>query len=229
MDLQALRNIGYGVYIVCSRKGDKLNGQVVNTLFQVTSDPPTVGISINKKNLTHEFIQDSRVFTASVLSQETPLPFIGQFGFKSGRDTDKLVGVSYKMGVTGAPIVQDNAVSYFEAKIIQELSVGTHTIFIGEVVNAEIVSDKKCMTYEYYHQVKKGTTPRNAPTFVPPQAKIDRPKASRYRCQVCRYIYDPEKGDPKADIAPGTPFESLPDGWSCPVCGVSKSEFDKVD
>ncbi len=166
MNLMALRSLGYGMYIIGSRKGDRFNGQIANTVFQITSEPPTVAVSINKSNLTHEFITDSKVFTASVLCQGTPLSFIGRFGFKSGRDTNKLEGVDYKIGETGAPVVIENAVSYIEARVIKEVDMGTHTIFIGKIVNAEVVSDKVCMTYEYYQQVKRGTTPKTAPSYI---------------------------------------------------------------
>lgn len=228
MNLQALHKIGYGVYIVCSRKGDRFNGQVANTVFQVTSEPPTVAVSINKKNLTYEFIRDSKVFSASVLCQETPLSFIGRFGFKSGREVNKLEGVQYKIGVTGAPIVTENAVSYIEAKVIHEIDVGTHTIFVGEVVGADLVSEKVCLTYEYYQQVKRGTTPRTAPSFVPPEKQEAKPRAAKYRCLLCNYIYDPAVGDPESDIKPGVAFADLPETWVCPVCGAAKSEFEKT-
>jgi ferric-chelate reductase [NAD(P)H] len=166
MNIKALYKIGYGLYIVTSRKSDRFNGQIANTLFQVTSEPPTVAVSINKKNLTWEFIKESKVFAASVLCQDTPLTFIGRFGFKSGRDIDKLDGVNYKTGETGAPIVLDSAVAYLEARVNQEIDVGTHTIFIGEVVNGEVISDKVCMTYDYYHQIKGGKTPKAAATYI---------------------------------------------------------------
>jgi ferric-chelate reductase [NAD(P)H] len=166
MNVKALHKIGYGLYIVASRKDDRFNGQVANTLFQVTSEPPTVAVSINKKNLTWEFIKESRGFAASVLCQDTPLTFIGRFGFKSGRDINKLDGVNYKTGETGAPIVLDNAVAYLEVRVNQEIDVGTHTIFIGEVVNGEVISDKTCMTYDYYHQIKGGKTPKTAATYI---------------------------------------------------------------
>ena len=166
MNVKALWKLGYGIYVVTSKKGSRLNGQIANTVFQVTSEPPTVAVSINKNNLTHEFIKESQVFAASVLCQDTPLTFIGRFGFKSGRDTDKFEGINYKMGETGAPIVIDNVVSYLEAKVVKEMDVGTHTIFVGEVVNADIVSDKACMTYEYYHQIKGGKTPKAAATYI---------------------------------------------------------------
>jgi len=166
MDTKALHKIGYGIYVVTSRKGDKLNGQIANTVFQITSEPPTIAVSINKNNLTHEYIKESRVFAASALCQGTPLPFIGRFGFKSGRDIDKLDGVDYKIGVTKAPVVIENAVASLEAKVSKEVDMGTHTIFIGDVVNAEVLSDKECMTYDCYHKVKRGKTPQAAPSYV---------------------------------------------------------------
>lgn len=166
MNSKALYKIGYGMYIIGSYKGDQINAQIANTVFQITSEPPTIAVSINKKNLTHEYIRESRAFTASVLCIDTPLPFIGKFGFKSGRDTNKFEGVNYRIGITGSPIVLDNAASYVEAKVIQEVDAGTHTIFIGEVVDADIFNEKATLTYEYYQQVKRGTTPKTAPSYV---------------------------------------------------------------
>ncbi len=227
MNPKALQKLGYGMYVVGSRKGDKLNAQIANTVFQITSEPPTVAVSINKNNLTHEFIKESKVFSASVLCQSTPLSFIGNFGFKSGRDINKLEGINYKIGVTKAPVILDNAVSYLEAKVIREMDVGTHTIFIGEVVDAEVIREDVCMTYEYYHQVKRGTTPKAAPSYVA-EKKEEAAKMAKYKCTVCGYIYDPELGDPDNGVKPGTPFEGLPDNWSCPVCGAPKSDFEKL-
>jgi flavin reductase (DIM6/NTAB) family NADH-FMN oxidoreductase RutF/rubredoxin len=228
MDLKALYKIGYGVYVVCSKKGDRFNGQIANTLFQVTSEPPTVAVSINKKNLTYEFIKESKIFTASVLCQETPLSFIGHFGFKSGREINKLEGVEYKIGVIGSPVVLENAISYIEAKVTHELDVGTHTIFVGEVVGADVVNNKTTMTYEYYQQVKRGTTPKTAPSYVAPEKKEEKPNMDKYSCKVCGYIYDPALGDADGGIKPGTSFAELPDTWVCPVCGAPKTEFEKV-
>ena len=166
MDPKALYKIGYGMYIVGAHKGDKLNAQLVNTVFQVTSQPQKVAVTINKQNLTWEYIHESQAFAASILWTDTPLSFIGRFGFRSGRDINKFEGVNYKLGVTGSPIVLDNAVAFIEVKVNQEVDVGTHTIFIGEVGDAEILTDKSCMTYEYYHLVKRGTTPKTAPSYV---------------------------------------------------------------
>ena len=233
MDLKALYKLGYGVYVVTSKKDERINGQIANTVFQVTSEPPTVAVSINKNNLTHEFIKESRVFAASVLCQETPLTFIGRFGFKSGRDTDKFDGINYKIGDTGAPIVLDNAVSYLEARVTKEMDVGTHTVFVGEVVNADIVSDEVCMTYDHYHQIKGGKTPKAAATYIEEKEVTKAPKEvarqmAKYRCTVCGYVYDPEQGDPDSGIKPGTAFEDIPDDWVCPVCGVAKDQFREV-
>ncbi len=166
MNLKTLWKISYGLYIVSSKKGDKLNGQIANTVFQVTAEPPTIAVSINTQNLTHEFIGDSEVFSVSILSVETPLRFIGQFGFKSGRDIDKFKDVEYKIGVTGAPIVLDNSIGYLEVEVIDKLDVGTHTIFVGKVIDAEILNDKEPMTYAYYHEVKRGRAPKTAPTYI---------------------------------------------------------------
>jgi flavin reductase (DIM6/NTAB) family NADH-FMN oxidoreductase RutF len=166
MNTGALHKIGYGMYIVGSHKGGKLNGQIANTVFQITSDPPTVAVSINKNNLTNDYIKASKVFSASILVQTTPLLFIGGFGFKSGRDVDKLKDISYKVGQTGSPIILDNTVAYLEAEVIQEVEIVTHTIFIGKVVAAEVLNENPCMTYEYYYQVKRGTTPRSAPSYI---------------------------------------------------------------
>ncbi|RPI49333.1 MAG: flavin reductase, partial [Deltaproteobacteria bacterium] len=136
------------------KKDGRINGQIANTVFQVTAEPLRVAISINKNNLTHEFIKESRVFAVSVLCQNTPLTFIGCFGFKFGRDIDKFEGFNYKTGETWAPIVLDKAVSYLEARVTKKMDVGTHIIFVSEVVNADVISEKVCMTYDYYHQIK---------------------------------------------------------------------------
>ena len=223
-----MHKIGYGLYVVTSKKGDRLNGQIANTVFQITSEPPTVAVSINKNNLTWEFINESRVFAVSVLCQDTPLSFIGGFGFRSGRDADKLEGVNYKIGKTGAPLVTDNCTACFEVEVTDEMDMGTHTVFAGVVVDADVLNDDICMTYQHYHEVKRGTTPKTAPSYVEEELEAA-PRAAKYRCTVSGWVYDPEFGDPDGDIAPGTPFEEIPDDWTCPVCGAAKSDFEKVE
>ena len=234
MDVKALWLCSYGLYVVSSRKGEKLNGQIVNTVFQVTADPPTIVVSINRSNLTHEFISASKVFSASIISTETPMTFIGKWGFKSGRDTDKFQGTEYKTGQTGAPIVLDHSLAFIEAEVVSSLDVGTHTIFVGKVVDCGVLKEGEPMTYAYYHQVKKGKTPPKAATYIAPdqlktEPTTERKKMIKYRCTVCGYIYDPKAGDPDSGVKPGTPFEDLPDDWVCPVCGVGKDQFEPAE
>jgi len=226
MNKKALHKLSYGLYIVSSRDGEKRSGQIANTVFQVTSEPPRIAIGINKNNLTHEVIQRSGVFGVSALSQDAPLSFIGRFGFKSGREVDKFDGANSKVGKVGIPLVLDHALAILEARVSQAVDLGTHTLFVGEVEEAEVLREGEPMTYAYYHQVKRGTTPKTAPSYIE-ERKEAIPKLAKYKCSVCGYVYDPEKGDPESGIAPGTPFEELPEDWVCPVCGAGKDEFEK--
>jgi len=228
MNHKALHKLGYGLYVVCSRLGDKINGQIANAVFQVCSEPAVIAVAINKDNLTHDFISKSKVFTVSILSQDTPLSFIGGFGFKSGRDVDKFEGISYRLGKTGAPIVLDHTLAYFEAKLLSQTDVITHSVFMGELVDVDVLGEGEPMTYAYYHQVKRGTTPKAAPSYVE-EKKEQTSGMAKYKCTICGYIYDPEEGDSDGGIEPGTPFEKIPDDWVCPVCGASKDNFSKVE
>lgn len=230
INLKALHKITYGLYVVCSKSGGKANGQIANAIFQITSEPPTIAISINKKNLTHELIEKSKVFTISVLSEETPMTLIGTFGFKCGRDINKITGVNCKNGISKIPIVLEYSIAYIEAEVFNSVDVGTHTIFIGRVIDCDIIDDKKPMTYDYYHKVKGGLSPKTAPTYIAndKNKKMEEEKMDKYVCTVCGWIYDPEKGDPDGNIKPGTKFEDIPDDWVCPVCGAAKSDFEKM-
>jgi flavin reductase (DIM6/NTAB) family NADH-FMN oxidoreductase RutF/rubredoxin len=228
MNPKALQKLGYGLYVVCSKKEDRFNGQIANTLFQVCSEPPVIAVAIHRQNLTHEFIAQSRVFTGSILSQETPLPFIGSFGFKSGRQADKFKGIQYKLGETSVPIVLDHTLAYLEAKVLNQIEIGTHTVFLGEIVGGDVVREGDPMTYAYYHQVKRGTTPKSAPSYVEETNKVVS-SAIKYKCNVCGYIYAPEKGDPDGGVKGGPPFERIPDSWTCPVCGTGKDMFAKME
>lgn len=230
MNRSALHKISYGLYIVTSGRDRKFNGQIANSMFQVTSNPATIAISINKENYTHELIQLSRKFTVSILAQEAPMTFIGLFGFKSGREVNKLQNTKTKTGVTGVPIVLDHAVSYIEAELTSEMACGTHTIFVGRVVDADVLSKEEPLTYAYYNTIKGGKSPKNAPTYAKEETAATAPaaaSAARYVCSVCGYVYDPSTGDPDSGVAPGTRFEDIPDSWVCPVCGAEKSKFEK--
>ena len=231
MDFKALHKISYGIYIICSKKNDKINGQIANALFQTTSDPPIIAVSINKKNYTHDFIKTSGLFTISILSEQTPMEFIGNFGFKSGRDYNKFKNVNYSLTNEDVPIVIDYTTSFIYLNVINQIDVFSHTIFIGRVKDANVLNDNSVMTYEYYHKCKGGVSTKNAPTYdtymdIKEKYKEEK-KMDRYVCNVCGYVYDPAKGDPESGIKPGTKFEDLPDDWVCPICGATKDQFEK--
>lgn len=165
IDIQALFSLTYGMYLVGARQGDKLNAQVANAVMQVTSEPPRVAVCLNKSNYTQDCVRDCGAFSVSVLQEDVPMTFIGKFGFKSGRDFDKLEGVSYDIGDLRVPVVRDWCLSGFEARIDLQLDVGTHVIFVGEVNSAQVFRSGTPLTYAAYHLVKKGKSPKAAPTF----------------------------------------------------------------
>ncbi|HNT36922.1 MAG TPA: flavin reductase family protein [bacterium] len=167
IDFRVFRDLSYGLYIVTSKDGDRLNGQLVNTVIQVTSEPPRIAVIINKQNLTHEFIEKSRVFAACVLDESVTMKFLGPFGFRSGRDVDKFAGLSYNEGVTGSPIVVEHVLSFAEAKVIDQMDLGTHTIFVGDVIGTGTLREGQPLTYRFYHENLKGKTPPNAPSYKP--------------------------------------------------------------
>ncbi len=223
MDKKAFYKISYGLYVITSANNGKMGGQIANSLIQVTSSPPAVIVCLNKNNFTHGLIEKSGSFGVSVLSKETPLKFIGRFGFKSARDTDKFYGVNF-LEKEGIPLVLDHSLATFLAKVLRTLDCGTHTLFLGEILDAKVIREGEPMTYAYYQMVKGGVTPKSAPNYV----KEDKKVLDRYQCNICGYIYDPEKGDPEADILASTSFEDLPKDWLCPICGAGKDEFTKI-
>lgn len=158
-----LSYITYGLYIVTSSFEGQDGGLIVNTVFQVTAVPARVAISVNKASFTHELIQKSGIFAAMPLAQTTDLPFIGRFGFRTRRNFDKFAGLEVQRGLLGAPIVREHTLSFLEAKVEQTVEVDTHTLFIGRVENVGCMplADKP-LTYEYYHHVIKGKTPKGA-------------------------------------------------------------------
>ncbi len=230
MNIKTVQKLSYGVYIISSKKDSKLNGQIANTVFQITSEPPTVAISINKLNLTHEYIQSSKVFTISILSKEASMTLIGQFGFKSGRDVEKFKDIKYKTGISGAPVVLEQTIGFMECEVLNSTDVGTHTVFVGKIIDCDILSDAEPMTYAYYHEIKGGKSPKTAPTYIKEEPEDSKTVSEgKYKCKVCGYVYDPATGDPDSGIKPGTSFEQLPDTWVCPICGAPKSEFEKEE
>lgn len=150
----ALFKISYGLFIVASVKGDKINGQCANTVFQITSEPMRVALGINKSNLTHEYIQECGAVGITILGEDGH-DLVRQFGYSSGRDKDKFAGVAYVRGTTGVPII-NNGVAFLEGKINFEKSVdmGTHTLFIADIIDGGVIADREPMTYTYFRRTK---------------------------------------------------------------------------
>lgn len=165
IDQNILCQIQYGMFIVTSFLQEKLNGQISTAVFQVTNQPVQLATCVNKNNLTHQFIMESKVFGVSILSEEADLKFISKFGFRTGKDFNKFVNINYKKLETGSPLVLDHAVGILDLKVNQTLDVGTHTLFIGKLLAAETITDIMPMSYDYYHKVVKGKNHQNAPSF----------------------------------------------------------------
>jgi flavin reductase (DIM6/NTAB) family NADH-FMN oxidoreductase RutF/rubredoxin len=220
MNEQALYLINYGLYIVGSKADSKINAQISNTVFQVTDKPNTIVISINKSNYTHEFIEASKLFTVSIIAKTAPLSLIGNFGFKSGKNVNKFEKISHLLTKNGLPVVLEHTLGYIECRVVNSIDVFTHTLYIGEVIDAEMFKKDEPMTYAYYHEIKNAQAPKSTPIYQAPKS------SKKYVCKVCGWIYDPEIGDPDGGIKPGTEFEDIPDAWVCPVCGAAKSDFE---
>lgn len=234
MDIKAFFTLSYGLFVISSKHGEKLNGYIANTAFQVTAEPPKLAISCHKDNLSSELILKSKAFSISVLEKETDPDLIGLFGYNSGKNKNKFEQANYKIGKTGMPIVLDNTIAYFECEVVDVIDVGTHYMFIGQVVEGELLNENEPITYAYYRNVKKGMAPKNAPTYVDKSKLQDKPDpinevnnadSQRFVCEVCSYVYDPELGDENQNIPPGTSFVDLPDDWVCPICAAAKSDF----
>jgi len=223
IDPKALWDLSYGMYLVTSVGNGRPNGQIANTVFQVSAQPPRVAVSISKANLTHGCIQESRVLAVHTLEEQVPQALIGLFGFKSGREVDKFASTPYTAGVNGCPVVAEGVLSVLEGRVVGSADGGTHTVFIVELTRAEILKSGTPLTYACYQAVRKGHSPRNAPTWRGEEKPAVAPE--KFRCPVCGYEYDPAAGDPDGHIPPGTAFADLPPDWTCPVCGAAKQEF----
>ena len=234
LNLAAMLTLNYGLYVVSSCSDKRLNGQISNTVMQVTDTPPRLATAINKKSLTHEFLCSSGVFAVTVLAESAPKELIRLFGFRSGRDIEKFSQVSYEIDPTGCPVVREHSLASMDVRVEKTLDCGTHTVFVGEVITARIIGRGKPMIYAYYREVLGGKTPPTAPTYrasgTPNLRKHTKETSNmeKYVCEVCGYVYDPAVGDPDNAVEPGTAFENLPDDWVCPECGAGKDEFSPV-
>ena len=166
MDTTVFQKMTYGMYVLATAKDGTYNGQVVNTCFQITDQPPTIAVCINRANLTYEYLQASGILSVSIISQEAPMIFLGKFGFRSGRDIDKFKDTGFRVLDSGCPVVLDYALGYLEAKVVARQDNGPHTLFSCAVTNSGMLAAGTPMSYAYYHEVKKGLTPKAAPTYV---------------------------------------------------------------
>ncbi len=199
MQKEALFKITYGLFVLSTRDGEKDNGCIINTAMQVTDTPLQIAVAVNKSNYTLEMIEKSGVFNVSILSENTPFSVFENFGFKSGRTEDKFTDfANKKRAQNGVYYITEYTNAFISAKVVQTIDCGTHIMFIGEVTEAEILSDKPSVTYDYYF---KNIKPK-------PEAK-----KTGYVCKICGYVYE---GEP------------LPDDFICPLCKHPASDFEKL-
>ena len=213
MDITTLFKLSYGLYIIGAKDGDKNSGCVVNTVTQSTSKPVTLTVCINKDNYTNACIKKTRTFSVSILSERVKESIIGVFGFSSSRDRDKFSEAPYGLTPSGMPYIKEGVTGYIQCRVIDFVDNHTHTIFIAEAEEAENLSNEPPMTYEYYHKIIKGKTPKNASSYVEESKKEE--AGGSYKCSVCGYVYTGSKEE----------FERLPDDYQCPLCLAAKGMF----
>lgn len=223
MNTNIFRKMSYGVYIVSSLDGDRPTGCIANSIMQITSSPATVAVSVNHDNYTNGCIEKTGKFAFSIMAEDSDSGLIGNFGFRSGKDADKFESVDYEM-VQRVPVVKHTC-GYVVCKVVDKMETSTHTVFLGEVIDAEAYDGMgEAMTYAYYHNVIKGKSPKNAPTYLQEEKEVGEvkeaekakeaekkdEKKAKYVCQVCGYVYE---------------GETLPEGYKCPICGVGADKF----
>jgi len=206
--------LSYGVYVVSALDGSRPTGCIANCAMQITAEPATFAVSINHDNFTHRCIKNTGKFAVSVLAENSDPSIIRTFGFASGENTNKFESVAY-INRAGLPIVKDSC-GFLVCKVISTMETPTHTVFLGELIESDVFDDRAPMTYDYYHKVIKGSSPKKAPTYVPP-AENTAPatkKKRKFVCSICGYEYE---GD------------ELPADFVCPLCGVGAELFNEVE
>lgn len=198
MDSRVLFNIGYGLYVVTTKDNND-NGCIINTVMQVTSDPCQIAIAVNKRNLTQQMISRTRKFNLSVLSEQASFDIFKHFGYQSGRDVDKFANLSdVKRSSNGLYYITQGTNSYMSAYVQQEIDLGTHSLFIGQLVAAEMLNEVPTMSYDFYQK------------NIKPKPQNENKKG--WRCKICGYIYE---------------GENLPQDYICPVCKHGAADFEK--
>jgi len=229
MNENAFFNLSYGVYIIATWDGNRPTGCIVNSVMQITSEPAAFAISVSHDNFTNQCIEKSGKFVISVLGENSEPSMIGTFGFRTGKDINKFDSVDYDI-IGDMPVIKASC-AYIICKVVNKIETDTHTVFIGEALDADNLLVDEVMTYAYYHKVKKGKSPKNAPTFISDSVAKENvtkenatkenaaqkdTQVEKYVCSVCKYEYS-------GDI----PFEELPDDYICPICRQPKKVFVK--
>ena len=196
--MKALFNIPYGLYVLTA-KDEKDNGCIINTLQQITSSPVQISITVNKDNYTTKMIQKTSVFNVSILDKTVSFELIKNFGFSSGRDTNKFENFKdHKTAKNGVLYITQSTNSYLSAKVVSQIDVGSHITFVAEVTEDVILKETESVTYEYY---LKNIKP-----------KPDSNTKNSYVCSICGYVYE---GD------------ELPNDFVCPLCKHGSEFFVK--
>ena len=200
MDMSVMFKIGYGLYVLTAKDDAKDNGCIINTVMQVTSNPLQVAIAVNKKNYTNEMIQKTRKFNLSILSEKADFEIYKHFGYQSGREVDKFASFTEaKRSPNGVLYITKGTNAYISAYVQQEVDLGTHSLFIAQLVASESLSDDKSATYDYYQN------------FVKPKPENVAKKG--WRCKICGYIYE---------------GENLPVDYICPICKHGAIDFERL-
>lgn len=205
MDKKAMYKLSYGLFVVTAREADKDNGCIINTAIQAASEPNQLSICINKANYTHDMIQRTGAFTVSVLSQKASFDLFKHFGFQSGRDVDKFASYTgCARGANGIYYITEGTNAYLSVKVTKTVDLGSHTMFIGEVTDMEVLSEETSVTYDYYlNNIKP----------KPQQVGTTKEGQTIWRCTICGYEYVGEE---------------LPEDFICPLCKHPASDFEKV-
>ena len=197
MDNKAMHRLSYGLFVLTAKEGEKDNGCIVNTVIQVTTEPNCIAVAVNKKNYTHDMIERTGTFNVSVLTEKSSFETYKHWGFQSGADVDKAKEITFSRANNGIIYLTEETNAFISARVRSSVDLGTHTLFLAEVTDAEVLSDDPSVTYAYYQ-----STIKQAP-------KADAPKKG-FICTVCGYIYE---GD------------TLPDDFICPWCKHPASDF----
>ena len=202
MNKKAIYNLTYGLFVLTARCGEKDNGCIINTAGQVTSTPNRISITVNKDNFTHDMIMESGKFNISILSEKASFDTFKHFGFRSGKTVDKFEGYSAaKRSENGIYYITEGTNSYISATVEQTLDLGTHTMFIADVTDGEILTDDPSTTYSYYQ------------SNIKPSPAAPKSSKTTWVCKICGYVYEGEE---------------LPADFICPLCKHGAADFEKV-